>query len=173
MSTQVTTDSATYAAQIIKQAVNSWTAQQAIITKFFNQYPEAVYEENVAPGRNRGIYLLGHLTSSNDGILPLLGISERQFPAYEEWFTKNPDGAFETIPTLAELKESWAKVNEVLAAHFSTMTVEDWLSKHTRISEEDFAKEPLRNKLSILLSRTNHMAYHVGQLVFLNQKVTA
>jgi hypothetical protein len=32
------------------------------------------------------------------------------------------------------------------------------------ISEQDFAKEPMRNKLNVLINRTNHLAYHYGQL---------
>ena len=28
-----------------------------------------------------------------------------------------------------------------------------------------FAKDPLRNRFSILLSRTNHLSYHLGQAV--------
>jgi len=34
-------------------------------------------EQQVAPGKNRLIYLWGHLTAVNDGLLPLLGIGER------------------------------------------------------------------------------------------------
>jgi hypothetical protein len=37
------------------------------------------------------------------------------------------------------------------------------------MTEEDFEKEPGRNKLSVLINRTNHMAYHLGQLVLLKQ----
>jgi hypothetical protein len=47
------------------------------------------------------------------------------------------------------------------------MTAEQWLEKHTSVSDEDFAKEPHRNKLSVLISRTNHLANHIGQLLFL------
>jgi hypothetical protein len=41
----------------------------------------------------------------------------------------------------------------------------DWVARHTAVSEEDFAKEPLRNRFSILITRTNHLTYHVGQAV--------
>jgi len=33
------------------------------------------------------------------------------------------------------------------------------------MTDEDLAKDPGRNKLSVLINRTNHMAYHIGQLV--------
>jgi hypothetical protein len=33
------------------------------------------------------------------------------------------------------------------------------------VSEEDFAKEPHRNRFTLLLSRTGHLAFHLGQVV--------
>ncbi len=41
----------------------------------------------------------------------------------------------------------------------------EWLQRHAAVSGEDFAKDPLRNRFSILLSRTNHLSYHLGQAV--------
>jgi ribose 1,5-bisphosphokinase PhnN len=39
----------------------------------------------------------------------------------------------------------------------------DWLQRHTAVSEADFAKDASRNRFAILLSRTNHLSYHLGQ----------
>jgi len=39
----------------------------------------------------------------------------------------------------------------------------DWRQRHTAVSEEDFAKDPSRNRFAVLLSRTNHLSYHLGQ----------
>jgi len=44
------------------------------------------------------------------------------------------------------------------------MSVADWLGRHTAVSAEDFANEPLRNKLNVLMGRTIHESYHLGQL---------
>ena len=33
------------------------------------------------------------------------------------------------------------------------------------VSVDDFAANPLRNRLSVLISRTAHVAYHLGQAV--------
>jgi hypothetical protein len=40
-----------------------------------------------------------------------------------------------------------------------------WAAKHAVVSEADFAKNPLRNRFAVLLSRTSHIAYHLGQAV--------
>jgi hypothetical protein len=49
------------------------------------------------------------------------------------------------------------------------MKPQDWLGRHTAVSEEDFQKEKHRNKLNVLISRTNHAGYHLGQLVYLKE----
>ena len=45
------------------------------------------------------------------------------------------------------------------------MSPADWLQRHAAVSEEDFAKDTSRNRFAILLSRTNHLSYHLGQAV--------
>ena len=173
MSTQLKNDPAAYTTQVIKQVINAWAAQSTSVTNFYNKYPDDAYEGQVSPGRNSAHYLLGHLISASDGMLPMFGLGERLFPQYEEWFSKNPDGTFSDIPSVTELKASWELVNKTLTAHFNATTTEAWLSRHTRVSEEDFEKDPLRNKLNVLIGRTTHISYHLGQLVFLKQSQPA
>jgi uncharacterized damage-inducible protein DinB len=153
--------------QIIQQLLNTWTAQANAITKFFDSHPESFYESEVAPGRNRAIYLLGHLVAASDGLFPLLGFGERNFPELEILFSTSPDRTFDAFPGLTELKQYWQTVNTALNAHFAQMSTTDWLERHTRVSAADFANEPTRNKLNVLISRTNHISYHLGQLVLL------
>ena len=155
--------------QIIKQQVNAWKGQNDAVSKFFSKYPDEAYLNEIAPGRNRAVYLLGHLVAVSDGLMPLLGIGERFYPELEEIFLKNPDKFFAEIPSVADLKQKWETVNTALTAHFENMQPEEWLSRHTRVSEEDFAIDPTRNKLNVLISRTIHQSNHLGQLYLLNE----
>ena len=75
-----------------------------------------------------------------------------------------PDRADQNLQP-AELKDLWHDVNGRLLAGFDGFTAADWAKKHTAVSDEDFAANPLRNRLAILLSRTAHVAYHHGQAV--------
>lgn len=150
--------------QIIQQIIASWTLRNTLFTGFFNKYKdEEAYLNEVAPGRNRAIYLLGHLIATNDGMLPLFGLGQKLFPELD-MFSGSPDKSFELNASLQELKNKWDQLNIALTDHFNKMTVNDWMSRHTAVSEEDFAKEPQRNKLNVLLGRTNHQSYHLGQL---------
>src|ERR1700712_3008558 len=90
--------------QIITQVINAWTNQNKGVTKFFNKYDEISYINEVAPGRNRAVYLLGHLTAINDGMIPLFGLGQKLFPEYEAMFITSPDKMITDIPSLEELK---------------------------------------------------------------------
>jgi uncharacterized damage-inducible protein DinB len=149
---------------IVQQVITAWEGQNKAVSKFINKYDEPAYLKEVAPGRNRAIYLLGHLVSTSDSLLVFFGLGDRLFPELEEIFSRNPDKTFAEIPSFAELKEKWEALNLTLTQHFSQMKTQEWLERHTKVSPEDFAKEPHRNKLNVLISRTNHQAYHLGQM---------
>jgi len=91
----------------------------------------------------------------------------KHFPELENIFIKNPDKSGLEKPGMSELKEQLKAVNAALDKHFNSLNVEEWFEPHTAVSTEDFAKEPHRNKLNVVISRTNHMANHIGQLLLL------
>jgi len=68
------------------------------------------------------------------------------------------------------LKQYWKDVNAKLSAAITTLSPDEWFAKHTSVSAEDFAKEPHRNKLNLLMNRTNHQSTHYGQLIYLKPK---
>jgi hypothetical protein len=54
-----------------------------------------------------------------------------------------------------------------MTAKINALTPDEWFQKHTAVTSEDFAKEPHRNRLNIVVTRTSHLSYHLGQLVLL------
>jgi len=147
-------------------SLHAWNQQAKRTDKYFNALSDEEMLQPIAAGKNRNIYLLGHLTAVNDAMLPLLGLGERAYPQLDEPFLKNPDQpGTEKIVSTGELRQYWAASNEKLTRAFQGLSPAGWLERHNSISEEDFAKEPHRNKLSVLLNRTSHTAYHLGQLL--------
>ena len=71
------------------------------------------------------------------------------------------------LPSVAVLRDYWSGQNALLREKFDQLTTDQWLEKHTAVSAEDFAKEPHRNKLNIIISRTSHLQYHTGQIALL------
>ncbi|MES1181507.1 MAG: hypothetical protein ABUL44_01805, partial [Flavobacterium sp.] len=85
----------------------------------------------------------------------------------EKIFLSSPDKSGQEMPSIADLKKYWKDVNDTLTKHFSELQPDEWFARHNAVSPEDFAKEPHRNKLNLLLNRTNHQSYHLGQLAYL------
>ncbi len=160
-------DSTTQLNLVVKMTLTAWDAQNKYLNNLVDSLTDEQLQNEIAPGRNTGIYLLGHLTAVSDALLPLLGFGERLFPALEEVFVKSPDKSGLEMPTVTELKQNLAAVNVKLSTAFQSCTVDEWLSKHTAVTAEDFVKEPHRNKLNVVISRTNHMANHIGQMILL------
>lgn len=151
----------------LKMVFDRWYA----LLKNFDTTLAALTDEQlqheVAPGKNRGIYLLGHMIAVHDDMFILLGLGEKLYPELHEPFIKSPDKAVSEIPSAADLRTYWARQNEVLKQKFDSVQPEEWFQKHTAVSEEDFSKEPHRNKLNIIITRTTHLAYHHGQFVLI------
>ncbi|HRH50890.1 MAG TPA: DinB family protein [Panacibacter sp.] len=152
---------------LIKMVISNWDLQNEKLDSMLASFSDEQLLKETAPGRNTGIYLLGHLTAVSDGILPLLCLGEKLYPQLHEPFIKNPDKSGFEYPSIADLKTYWNNVNTTLKNRFSTMQPNDWFNRHTAVSEEDFAKEPHRNKLNILINRANHQSYHLGQMAYL------
>ena len=147
----------------------AWETQNTRVNKLLDQLSDEQLYTETAPGRNRGIYLLGHLAAVSDGIIPLLGLGEKKYPELEKIFITAADKSDLKLPSVAELKKCWNDVNTTLSHHFTQIQPDEWFTKHTAVSQDDFAKEPYRNKLNILINRTNHQSYHLGQLIYLKQ----
>ena len=152
---------------LVKMTLTAWGAQNNYLKNLISSLSDEQLSKEIAPGRNTGIYLLGHLIAVSDAMLPLLGFGERLFPELEKVFITSPDNSGLQMPGITELKEKLDTVNAKLATHFQSTSVDEWLSRHTAVSPEDFVKEPHRNKLNIVISRTNHMANHIGQMLLI------
>jgi len=151
----------------IKMVLSNWQVQNGRINALFDKLSDEELAVETAPGRNTGIYLLGHMTAVHDAMLPLLGFGERLYPELDEVFVQSPDKSGLPKPSTANLREYWRKVGEALEQHINTTQPDEWFTRHNSVSEEDFAKEPHRNKLNIIINRTNHLSTHLGQLIYL------
>lgn len=149
----------------ITTALKSWEQWIGRAGKLFDSLTDEQMLTEVAPGKNRPVYLLGHLVAVNDSIIPQLRLGEAHYEALREPFVLHPDSATAELPPIAELRQNWKDLNLRLASLFEKLTPAEWLERHATVSEEDFAREPHRNRLAILFSRTNHASYHLGQLM--------
>jgi uncharacterized damage-inducible protein DinB len=143
--------------------LNSWKLAISRFGKTLSELSDEQLQQQVAPGRNRVFYLLGHLTATQDRMFPLLGIGNRLHPELDEPYIANLDRALADPLSATELRKAWAEVNDKLTRAFEGFTLEDWLQKHTAVSDDDFIKDPMRNRLAVVMNRTSHASYHAGQ----------
>jgi len=154
---------------LVRSVLDAWNSRIETADKLFSALTDEQLQQEIAPGRNRGVYLLGHLTAVHDKMLPLLDIEEQVYPHLDEPFLNKADKTVPAIPSTKELRENWKTINSKLSTHFSKWSADEWFKKHTAVSEEEFAKEPHRNRINVVVGRTNHMQYHIGQVALLKK----
>lgn len=147
-----------------RTAIAAWKQTIARIDEALGKLSDADLERRVAPDRNRIVYLVGHLVAVHDRMLPLLMLGDRLHPELDEPFLTEADSHKPYTHSPADLRKMWTEVNTKLTSAMEGLPAEQWLDRHASVSAEDFAKEPLRNRLSVLLSRTSHAAFHQGQI---------
>jgi hypothetical protein len=145
--------------------VDSWKLVIKRFDKILGDFTDEQLQQQVAPGKNRVFYLLGHLTAIHDRMLPMLGLGERLHPDLDDAYIANGDRILGDPLSATELRRTWTEVNDKLTAAFERLDPRDWLEKHAAVSDADFAENPRRNRLSVVVSRTNHVSYHLGQVV--------
>jgi len=150
---------------MIQSALSNWNLTINRLNKFFGALSTEDFYEPIAPSKNRIIYVLGHLAAVHDRTQEILGLTARQHPELEKPFVTNPDRAVEPIPEGKELLALWNEINTHLYNGMLTFAPIHWIGRHQAVSEDDFRKDPSRSCLSVLLNRTNHAGYHLGQLM--------
>ena len=151
----------------IKMVLDAWNLKVSQLDKLFGELSDEQLEKQIAPGKNTGVYLLGHLTAISNRMIPLLGLGNEINPTLYDTFVVKAEKEVTTRPPVTALRKDWAAINAALSKLFAAMQPDEWFNRHNSISEADFAKEPHRNKLNVIINRTNHLDYHAGQLVLL------
>ena len=153
---------------LVRSAIRAWHAQIERATRLFAGLTSDQLLREVAPGRNRLVYIWGHLTASNDDMLRLLDLGPRRHQELDDVFINQPDKAISSLPSAETLKQCWDDVHSHLAQGFAALSAQDWVAKHARVDSDAFALNPLRNRFSVLIHRTEHVAYHLGQGVLVD-----
>ena len=125
------------------------------------------FDKPVVANGNSPSWILGHLVDTDDKLIELFGIGKRLIPELDKVYHHERGSNQSGHLTKAELAEKWKAITAVLDAAFKSWSESEWLGRHTAVTEEDFKKEPQRNKLNVMLSRVSHKASHLGQIALL------
>src|SRR5438876_9430559 len=155
---------------LIDSAVRNWRSNVDRAGNLFGNLPQEQLLQEVAPGKNRLIYLWGHLTAFSDALIPLLGFGDRIHPELDLMFVSNPDRTVPTILLGEDLKIIWQQTSEILWTGFSKLSVADWLQKHSAVSEEDFYDDA-RERQRWLASRLPSSVVNAGVVRLLGTRL--
>jgi len=70
----------------IKMVFDRWNASLKNCDALLESLTDEALQRQIAPGKNRGVYLLGHLIAVHDDMLVLLDLGERLYPELQEPF---------------------------------------------------------------------------------------
>src|SRR5258708_6617783 len=116
---------------LIDSALRNWRSNVDRAGKLFGNLSQEQLLQEVAPGKNRVIYLWGHLTAFNDALIPLLGFGARIHPELDLMFVSNPDRTVPTILLGEDLKTILARdqsdsLDRILEAVGRRLAAEAW-----------------------------------------------
>src|SRR5258706_7238280 len=93
----------------VRSQLEVWDGQTSRLSTLLHELSDERLLQEVSPGRNSGLYIVGHLVAVNDGMVPLLGFGEKRFPALEETFLKHPEIAKILRPADGEDRPPYAE----------------------------------------------------------------
>ena len=152
---------------MVKMILSAWDMHVERTSNLIKSLSDDQLSKEIAPGKNTGKYLLGHLVAVHDALNDIMGLAPRMHADLDEAFIKQPDKSGLPMPGISDLRKYWDEVHHKLSASLQSIQPDDFFKRHNSVSDEDFAKEPNRNKLNVLTSRTNHLSYHFGQMMLL------
>jgi hypothetical protein len=139
----------------VDSALRGWKSNLERTDKLFGALSPEQLGKEVAPGKNRLIYLWGHPAAVNDSLLLLLGIGERLHPEFDVMFLTNPDKSIQLTVSGQSLKGAWQEINHdhaygapnkdqlvyMLVCQKCGRTLGEWVSTEQREKElREFAK---------------------------------
>lgn len=121
----------------------------------------------IAPGKNHGVWILGHLIASDDDFSVFMEKGDLLYPEYYELFGQGSKLlSVENYPSVQLLRKQWKSVVEKNRKIYADLTDEELNEPHGRMQsppEKDFFK----TKQRIIYFWQLHQMYHAGQLSIL------
>ena len=149
---------------LVEGVLQSWRQNMDRAGKLFRTFSDEELQVEIVPGKNRQIYIWGHLAATNDSMIPLLDFGGRLFPELDSIFLIHPDRAVQHDIKASGMTEIWHQLDYFLWTNYKKLSPSDWLERHQAVSFDDLKKEPHCNRFAILLGRTAHLAHHYGQV---------
>ena len=154
---------------ITERFYKQWKIYTSWITGNLNALSDEELKVELVPGKNHGVWILGHLIESEDDLSKYLGKGDMLFPEYEQIFGQGSTlMPLDKYPSVSTLREQWKQVLEKNDKILSQFKDEEWEQKQAlyKEGEDNF----FTTKGSCIMIWNLHQAYHHGQLAVLLSK---
>lgn len=143
-----------------------WKIAVGWTTKTINKITDDQFLMEISPGKNTGIWVLGHLIHTEDKLSEYLGKGDIIFPFLMKYFASGtkPISA-DYYPPIPDLRELWEKVILKNDKIISQVYDKEWEEPHKLINNPDSL--PFETKGGCLYRWALHQMYHNWQLVML------
>ncbi len=125
-------------------------------------------KKEISPGKNHGIWLLGHLITCEDDFALFMGKGEITYSLYHDLFAEETVlQPVENYPPISEMREKWKEMLAKNRKIYDELKDEELEENHAqRKGEDDFCK----TKEDVTVHWQLHLMYHAGQLSVLIPK---
>lgn len=141
--------------------------QYIMMIEWLNNYINTLLDEEfrleISPGKNHGVWILGHLISSDDDFSVYMGKGELLFPEYQKLFGQGSRlQPPESYPPVSELKNKWNMLFEKNKKIYSELKDHE-LDEIPENADENFTGY-FKTKGIVVMAWNLHQMYHGGQL---------
>lgn len=146
---------------------NKFFAQFIMMIEWVNMYVNSLsdkdFEMELSPGKNHGVWILGHLVTSDDDFSFYMGKGDFMFPEYHDLFGQGCKLLpVENYPKVVVLKDNWNKIfqkNKIIYGNFKDNEFDE--------TPENMNADMLnyfKTKGHVVMAWQLHQMYHGGQL---------
>ncbi len=155
---------------LVQQYLKQYRMMLEWVDGQLNALSDEEYNLELSPGKNTGIWILGHLVVSDDDFSVFLGKGELLFPEYTEVFGQGSKlQKAEIYPSVSKLKEAWKKVSEKNLEIYSGLTDKELNEPHSMV--KNYETDYFKTKDKVIMAWHLHQAYHAGQIAILVSRV--
>ncbi|HZV13116.1 MAG TPA: DinB family protein [Candidatus Kapabacteria bacterium] len=155
----------------MKTRSQTFKEQRQIMVDWVNMYLDALTDDElkmeIVPGRNHGVWILGHLIASDDDLSLYINKEPVLYPDCQELFQQGSVlKSVESYPPISELRRRWKAVCEKNEILFDQLR-DEMLDEPHEMIKGDPEKDFFKTKDVCLMVWTLHQVHMAGELALL------
>jgi uncharacterized damage-inducible protein DinB len=152
-----------------RQFQESHKAMRGWVDMYLDELSDEELRSDIIPGKNHGVWVLGHLVASDDTLSEYLGYGPQLFPETQVYAQGSKLMSVENCKPASTLRDEWKQVCGKNEQVYQLLKDEELDQPHAIISgnpEDDYFK----TKQGVIINWTLHQVHHAGQLALLLTK---